>query len=850
MKTNHDISTARLRVLAALALVLAGALADAVHAPGQESSRQGAGTISGLIVDAGSSLPLVDATVVLETRGPGAFPARTRGSSAFLQGTRTTRTDSAGRYRFAEVSPGEYRLHVQRLGYRSATVEVDLRGITGSTVSVGLEVEPVALQPVEVSAPGMGPGETYGRRELGRARGNEEGERRVAVERLRQEFHLASDVRAVTHADVAEGITLGETDLFRALQRLPGVSAGDEYSAELWTRGAPWDQTRVYFDGLPLFHPVHALGGFSGVNPDAIGAVFLHPGVQPVALGGGAAGVLDLRSRRGRGSGKLRGTGELSLVSARGALDRASEDGRHAWMAAGRRTYLDLATGLAEWILTRDQTYRLPYSFRDLAARYDHQVGDDTHLEVSGLLQWDAINSTNSNLLNRISSDWGGGAARTTLHTAWGGVQTRHTLGFSGFGSVVRPQNEDLQLAPGNFNSEPPVEPSSNRILYFTFRGEIDPRGASGAPAAWSAGYELVNQEIRFAGPRPLALALLDPHPVLLRRDDRLHYVGLWGERRWNPAEALTVTTGLRLEAGPAVRNGGSLRLAPRAAGRYQLTPELSLSAAAGRTYQYAQAVGPSGAPADQGLQSDYLWVLAGDSVPAARADVATLGMERWLGAGWLGGVTAYLRRTTGVAAPDPTPGLLREKPLFVSGANTARGVELSARRLAGRWTASAAYTLGASTMEAGGLRFPASSEQRHALDLTTLLRVGPYWQIGAAYTAASGTPYTRTLQGKVVCELGGTNCRWQEEPRQEDPSGERHRAYQSLDLLTEWTRASRGWNLGVFLQLHNVLNHRNPGRYLGSEGAYCTRECWGYERDEFLPGLPMVPVLGARVTF
>jgi hypothetical protein len=847
MNIHRLISASCLRVLAVFALLLAGAPDGAA---GQEPAKREAGTISGLIVDAGSSAPLVDASVVLEPRAQGAFPAQARRSSAFLQATRSTRTDREGRYRFEEVSPGEYRLHVRLLGYRPSTVEVDLRGTAGSTVSVGLEVEPVALLPLEVSAPRMEPGETYGRRELGRARGNEEGRRRIAVERLRQDLHLSSDVRAVTQADVTEGITLGETDLFRALQRLPGVSTRDEFSAELWTRGAPWDQTRVYFDGMPLFNPVHALGGFSGVNPDAIGAAFLHPGVQPVSLGGGAAGALDLRSRRGGGDGTLRGAGELSLVSARLALDRAVDDGRHAWMAAGRRTYLDLATGIAEWLLTRDQTYRLPYSFRDVAARYDHRVGDDTHLEVSGLLQWDAINSTNSSLLNRISSDWGGGAARATLHTGWGGVQTRHTLGFSGFGSAVRPQNEDLQLAPGNFNSEPAVEPSSNRILYSTLRGEVEPRGASGAPAPWSAGYELVSQEIRFAGPRPLPLALLDPDPVLLRRDERLYHAGLWGERRWRPLDALTVTTGLRLEAGSAVRNGGSLRLAPRAAARYQLAPDLSLSAALGRTYQYAQVVGPSGAPADQGFQSDYLWVLAGDSVPAARADVATVGVERWLGAGWLGAVNAYLRHTTGVAAPDPAPGLLRTKPLFVSGENTARGVEVSARRLAGRWTASAAYTLAASTMEAGGRRFPAPSEQRHALDLTTLVRVGPYWQLGAAYTAASGTPYTRTLQGKVVCELGGTNCRWHEEPRQEEPSGERHRAYQSLDLLSEWTHVGRGWNLGVFLQVHNVLNYRNPGRYLGSEGAYCTRECFGYEREEFLPGLPVVPVLGVRVTF
>lgn len=808
-----------------------------------------AGVVHGRVVDARSTLPLADASITLEPRPLGGIPA-SLGGSAFVQGARSTRTSATGTYRFEGVPEGEYRLHVQRLGYRSTTVEVELRGPAESRVSVGLELEAVELEPVEVSAPGMRAGETFGRTELQDTDGEAAGRRRIAVERLRQDLHLPSDVRAVTRADLAEGITLGETDLFRGLQRLPGVSAGDEFSAELWTRGAPWDQTRVYFDGLPLFNPVHALGGFSGVNPDAVGAAFLHPGMQPVALGGGAAGVLDLRSRRGGGDGRVRGGGELSLVSARATLDQLSEDERHAWMLSGRRTYLDLATGFAEWLLTRDRTYGVPYSFLDLASRYDYRISEESGLEVSGLLVLDEIESTNSNLLNRISSDWGGGATRATLHTGWGGVRTRHTLGLSGFGSTVREQNRDVQLAPGNEYVEPPVHPSSNQVLYLTFRGEVEPRASSGAPLAWSAGYEMVNQQVRFSGPRPLPLALLDPAPVLLHRDDRLQYAGFWGERRWTPREALTITIGLRLEAGPSVQNGGTLRLAPRAAVRYRLASGLSLSAAAGRSYQYAQTVGPSGAPADRGFQSNHLWVLAGDSVPAARADVVTLGAERWLGAGWLGGVTAYARRVTGVATPDPTPGPMRDDPLFVSGVSTARGVELSARRLAGRWTASAAYTLSASRMEAGGRRFTAPSDQRHALDLTTMLRLGSAWQVGAAYTLASGSPYTPTFQGTTLCEPGGKSCRWVEEPRKEDPSARRSGAYQSLDLLGEWTRAYRSWKMGVFVQLHNALNHANPGRYVGYGGEYCVGSCVGYQTDEFVSGLPVLPVLGVRATF
>ncbi|HEX2189471.1 MAG TPA: TonB-dependent receptor, partial [Longimicrobiaceae bacterium] len=567
----------RTRVRAAAALLVL------LPAGAPEARAQERATVSGTVVDAYNQAPLPEASVVLETRGPGALPAPGR---ALVQATRTVRTDAGGRYHFSGVPAGEYRLRVERPGYRSATVEVDLRGAAESRVSVGLDVEPVALRPVEVSVPAVDPAELYGRRSRSRDAGAA-GNRRVEVERARQDRYLASDVRAVTHADVAQGITLGETDLFRALQRLPGVSAGDEYSAELWTRGAPWDQTRVYFDGLPLFNPVHAVGGFSGVNPDAVGAAFLHPGVQPASLGGGAAGVLDLRSRPGGGSGELRGLAELSVVSARGALDRSSEDGRRAWMAAGRRTYLDLATGAAERLLGRDKTYHLPYTFSDLTGRWDHPVGEEGALEVSGLLELDRISSTNTNLLDRISADWGGGMARATLQNRLGGVRARHTLGLSGFFSSLDARNQAPRPSdPGNIHYRPAIEPTSSGILYTVFRGELEPV-TSPSPLPWQAGYELANQRVSFAGPRPLPLALVDPDARRLDREHALSHAALWGSRRWRPAEALTLTTAMRLEAGPAVRGGGVLRLAPRVAARLQATPALALSAAAGRSFQY-----------------------------------------------------------------------------------------------------------------------------------------------------------------------------------------------------------------------------------------------------------------------
>ncbi|HEV2736032.1 MAG TPA: carboxypeptidase regulatory-like domain-containing protein [Longimicrobiaceae bacterium] len=412
--------------------LLAAAPAAAQHIPP-------GGVVAGTIVDARSALPLAEATVSLEPRtGSTSAPAEAVGR------VRATRTDAAGRYHFAGVAEGRYRLLVQRLGYGHAEVEVAMRGPAESRVSLGLEVE-----------------------------------------RIRQRDYLAPDVRVVTSADVEAGVTLAETDLFRAIQRLPGVAAQDEYSAELWTRGAPWDHTRVYFDGLPLFNPVHTLGTFSGVNADAVGAVVLHPGVQPVSPGGGAAAALEIRSRRGGERGALAGAAEASLASVRAALDGATGDGRHAWMAAMRSSY-------SGWLMrqierrTRDQDFWATSHFADATGRYDLRLGEWSALETSGTWQRDVVyDGPDSDWLGGTRPRWGNLALRATIRAQLGGLRTSLTAGASRFDAHVR-ELDDAPQRQGALFSWPTLFASASAVRHGVLEGSVGSAPCDQA-RCWSA---------------------------------------------------------------------------------------------------------------------------------------------------------------------------------------------------------------------------------------------------------------------------------------------------------------------------------------------------------------------------
>src|SRR5262249_18732017 len=160
-------------------------------------------------------------------------------------------TSDSGRYTFADLPAGSYRLFVRRIGYAPASVDVELSEGDASLLSIGLVVLPVQLRPLRVQETGSANDDAY-------TDAVERGAARVATARRRQEEFLSSDVRELTSSDVVESATFGGEDFLRAMQRLPGVAPADDWSARTWVRGAGWNPSRVFFDGLPLFDPLQA----------------------------------------------------------------------------------------------------------------------------------------------------------------------------------------------------------------------------------------------------------------------------------------------------------------------------------------------------------------------------------------------------------------------------------------------------------------------------------------------------------------------------------------------------------------------------------------------------------------
>ncbi|HEX2091821.1 MAG TPA: TonB-dependent receptor, partial [Longimicrobiaceae bacterium] len=842
-------------------------LSPARPAPAQErgtgETRPTPVSISGSVLDARTTLPLTGARVSLRPLDSGALPVRQPRGSGPAGRLLSAATDGAGRYTLPGLRPGRYRLDVHLLGYRPATMDVQLRDGAPFELSVGMQVEPIVLEPVRVTADEA---ESYGRtRSYAPGAGF-----RVAAERLRQRRYLESDVRSISHADVEESVTLGEPDLFRALQRLPGVTSRDDYSAEVWTRGARWDHTQVLFDGVPLFNPLHAAGGFSGVNPDALAGVLFLPGVQPVEHASSVAGVVDLRSRPGGGPGQVRALADASLVSARVALDQSVLGGRGSWMLSARRSHVDLLTRGIDALRDRSVP-RVPYAFSDVVGRFDLHLGEGWKLEASGLRGSDRLDGTVDEVVEASRARWGNHAGRITLVAPFRGGRARHTVGGSRFAARADVDGLPPELLhpaygrPVNREDTYRAQPLRSSVSYSYLEGAWEAAPDSAGITRWSAGYRLVSQgaDFRIEGLWPYRS---DPAALTSRRD--VSYGVVWGNRAWTPIPELRLEAGVRAEVGGGIRGTGPARLAPRLSARFQATPGLGISAALGRAFQYAQAIVPTGPGINPVALSGILWGVADDEFPAARTDIVTVGAERWLGDAVLASATLYGRHTIGAALPDPTPGALRDRPLFVPGEGRARGMEISLRKLDGPWTGSLAYSYASSHLKAEGRRYRAPWGRHHALDATFMGRVTRSLRVGAAYTTTSGTARTLYFEGFARCEEGG-ECAWRTYPTAGPPSSRTTPGYSSLDLLADWSRSFGSWGVGAYVQVRNLWNRANPAAYVSNDlivsSPFCVYqqagtswECsrWYVDQavmqhtDRWLPGLRRVPLLGLRITF
>lgn len=170
---------------------------------------------------------------------------------------------------------------------------------------------------------------------------------------------------------------LGEPDLIKTVQMLPGVQSGTEGSSGLYVRGGSPDENLILLDDVPIYNVTHLFGFFSVFNSDAIKTVNLHKGGFPARFGGRLSSVMDIHTKDGNDK-EIHGAAQIGLLSSKFSLEGPLVKEKTTFFISARRTYFDI---LAKPFMPDDEQFG--YFFWDLNAKINHKFNDKHRLYFS-----------------------------------------------------------------------------------------------------------------------------------------------------------------------------------------------------------------------------------------------------------------------------------------------------------------------------------------------------------------------------------------------------------------------------------------------------------------------------------
>ena len=253
--------------------------------------------------------------------------------------------------------------------------------------------------------------------------------------------------------DIASLPTIGEADVFRALQLMPGVKATSEISSGLNVRGGSTDQNLILLDGTVVYNPSHLFGFFSTFNNDAVKDIDLMKGGFPAEYGGRLSSVLNVTNIDGDRV-NTHGKASISLLSTR--VTGEGPLGNGSWFLSGRRTYFDQFVSLAG--LDKGDNAIPLYYFYDANLKINQDISTDDKVSFVGYLGQDDLKFELGDNELSLNMRWGNrtGASKwthvfsQTLFSNFTASSIRYvsqtSFDFGGFGFTQSNTTNDFSL--------------------------------------------------------------------------------------------------------------------------------------------------------------------------------------------------------------------------------------------------------------------------------------------------------------------------------------------------------------------------------------------------------------------
>jgi len=602
-------------------------------------------------------------------------------------------------------------------------------------------------------------------------------------------------------------VILGEVDVLKSAQLLPGIQSGGEGNSGLYVRGGGPDQNLILLDEAVVYNAAHLFGFFSVFNADAIKDINIIKGGMPAEYGGRLSSVLDITMKDGNNK-KYQAEGGIGLLSSRLTLQGPIEKNKSSFIVSGRRTYIDV---LSKPFMSEDNAFSgSGYYFYDLTTKINYRISDKDRLYLSGYFGRDVFSFSNSDNGIGIEIPWGN--ATTSLrwnHLFNDKLFMNTSLIFSDyrFEFNIAQQEFELKIFSGindwNTKIDFLYQPNQRHTIKFgsnyTYH-EFTPGNASGRSGE----------------------VIFEPDEIFKQYSNE---GALYISDDFEASDVLKIHAGLRyssfqhsgyisfrdyIKNDLTGSNDNYNHIEPRLTFRYKLNPTSSIKGAYTQNYQYIHLASTSSVS----LPTD-LWVPSSAGIKPKFSDQYALGyFKNFKDNMFEASIEAYYKEMSnlieykeGVLPEDNTNS--SSDDAFVFGDGDSYGIEVLVKKNKGRTTGWIGYTLSKTTRYFdeinNGISFPAKYDRRHDLSITATHKLNNKWTLSSVFVYATGNSITLPTERYII----GSNVYTEFTSR----NGFRMEPYHRLDLGATYTpneknkRFKSSWNFSIY----NVYSRKNP---------------------------------------
>lgn len=733
-------------------------------------------TLSGYIKDKSSDESLIQATVYIMNKGQG------------------TTSNNYGFYSLT-LEEGDYQLRFSYIGYTTQIIDIKL--YTDRVANIVLKP---SIELKEVTVVASASEKSFNRAEMG--------------------------VHTIPLKEIKKiPVLLGETDILKTLQLLPGIQSGNEGSSGIYVRGGGHDQNLIMLDGVPLYNVSHLFGFFSVFNTDAINNAKMIKGGFPARYGGRLSSVLDIRMKEGN-MNEFHGSGSIGLISSRISLEGPINKGKTSFIISARRTYIDILAKPALAIINSkndNEDNSFSYYFYDLNMKINHKFSPKSRLFLSAYLGKDDLNGestyryqysdSQSEDINGGDVEWGNiiGVARWNYQLN-SKLFSNTTFTYSRYKFDAGNYSTQKNTTDGNTSTYNSLNkfrsgindltakidfdflPNPNHYIKFGFGNTYHEFQPSGAQFEWNDGEEI---------------NLSDTENDELKANEYFAYI----ENDFKIGSKIKFNLGLHF-SGFTYKEKTFNYLQPRANLNILLSKNSSLKLSYARMAQYLHLLtNPT-----VGLPTD-LWVPPTKKVPAEYSDQFAIGYSKEINDNYNLNIEAYYKKMYNLVEYKEGSSFFGSSKGWEDkvdlGTGESYGVEVFIEKRSGKTTGWFGYTLSWANRNFenidNGETFPFRYDRRHDVSLVLTHKLKKNIDLGFIWVYGSGQAITLGLEKYNPIDLGSGFNPYGDIEHHEKRNNYRTPAYHRMDVNINFTKkkkwGTRTWSVG----LYNAYSRQNP---------------------------------------